>query len=414
MVVPFLPDAEKLAAVREALPALGAGIYLNTGAVGPLPAETAAAMAEITEYELRLGRSHQDYFEAFLERLAEARGAVAAVIGADVDSVAISHSTSQAMNLAVSSVDLHTGDRVVTTNAEHAGGLGPVVMAGRRSGADVVAVDVGHGGDDAPTLAAFDAAIVPGTRLVAISHVLWTTGALLPVRAIAELAHARGALVAIDGAQAVGAIPVSVVDLGVDYYAVPGQKWLLGPEGTGALWVSPDVLERSLPSVVSWFSFERITDPTDAVLWRDGRRFDDTNFYKPAVIGLARSCGWLSMYVGLPWIHERGAAMALRVAARLAAIPGVELITPRDRMATLVTFRIAGWGAQAALDELAGRTFTVARTIPTIDAIRLSVGFFTTEAEIERVASTIELIAAHTPASLPPRPRLTILGQGQG
>ncbi len=106
--------------------------------------------------------------------------------------------------------------------------------------------------------------------------------------------------------------------------------------------------------------------------------------------------------------------MAARAAARLASIPGVELITPRDRMATLVTFRIAGWGAQAALDELAGRTFTVARTIPTLEAIRLSVGFFTTEAEIERVASTVELIAAHTPAGLPPRPRLTILGQGEG
>ncbi|HEY8987602.1 MAG TPA: aminotransferase class V-fold PLP-dependent enzyme, partial [Candidatus Limnocylindrales bacterium] len=118
MVAPFLPDAEKLAAVRDALPALSAGIYLNTGSAGPLPAETAAAMAEMTDYELRLGRSHDDYFQAFLERLEEARGAVAAVIGAEVDSVAISHSTSQAMNLAVWSVELRPGDRIVTTSAE--------------------------------------------------------------------------------------------------------------------------------------------------------------------------------------------------------------------------------------------------------------------------------------------------------
>ena len=416
MVVPFLPDAEKLAAVRDALPALSAGIYLNTGSVGPLPAETAAAMAEITDYELRIGRGHTDYFEAFLERLAEARGAVAAVIGADVDSVAISHSTSQAMNLAVWSVDLRPGDRIVTTTAEHPGGLGPVVVAGRRFGAEVVAVDVGDGrdgGDDERALDAFDAAIVPGTRLVALSHVLWTTGRRLPIRAIADLAHARGALVAVDGAQAAGAIPVSVVDLGVDFYAVSGQKWLLGPEGTGALWVSPDVLDLALPSVVSWFSLKRIT-PTEAVPWPDARRFDDTNFYKPGVVGFARSCGWLSMYVGLPWVHERGQAMAARAADRLAAIPGVELLTPRDRMATLVSLRITGWDAQQALDELSGRTFAIARTVPDLDALRLSVGFFTTEAEIERVASTIELIAGHTPASLPPRARLTILGQGDG
>jgi len=287
-------------------------------------------------------------------------------------------------------------------------------LAGSRFGADVVAVDLGDAANDEEVLAAFDAAIEPGTRLVAISHVLWTTGARLPIAAIAELAHARGALVAVDGAQAAGAIPVSVADLGVDYYAVAGQKWLLGPEGTGALWVSPEVLERALPSFVSWFTFERITAPTDVVLWPDARRFDDTGYYKPAVVGLARSCGWLSMYVGLPWIHERGQAMAVRAAGRLAAIPGVELLTPQDRMATLVSFHVAGWDAQAALDELAARTFVVARTIPLVDAIRLSIGFFTTEAEIERVASNVELIAAHTPASLPPRQRLTILGQGDG
>ena len=109
MVAPFLPDDEKLAAVRAALPALGAGIYLNTGSVGPLPAETAAAMAELVDYELRIGRSHPDYWEGFLERMGEARAAVAAVVGADVGEIALVHSTSGAMNAAIWSVDLRAG-----------------------------------------------------------------------------------------------------------------------------------------------------------------------------------------------------------------------------------------------------------------------------------------------------------------
>src|SRR4029079_1151477 len=87
VVGPFLPEDEKLAAVRGALPALGAGIYLNTGSVGPLPAETAAAMAELVDYELRVGRGSMDDWVAFLEQLAECRGAIAAVIGADVDEI---------------------------------------------------------------------------------------------------------------------------------------------------------------------------------------------------------------------------------------------------------------------------------------------------------------------------------------
>jgi L-cysteine/cystine lyase len=410
VVAPFLPDDEKLAAIRGALPALSAGIYLNTGSVGPLPAETAAAMAELVDRELRIGRSHPADWEAFIERMAEARAALAAVVGGDVGEIAMVHSTSQAMNAAVWSVDLRPGDRIVTTQADHPGGLGPVHVAARRSGGELAIADVGLGGDDEATLAAFDAAITSRTRIVALSHVLWTSGARLPVREIADLAHRHGARVVVDGAQAVGAMPVRMADLGVDFYAIPGQKWLLGPEGTGALWVDPTIVAASQPTNASWFTFERIT-PTEAVAWPDARRFDDSGHYRPGITGLARSCGWLSMYVGLPWIHGRGLAMARSAADRLAGIAGVDVLTPRDQMATLVTFRIAGWPAATALAELSGRTFAIARTVPDLDALRISVGFFTTAEEIERVAACVELLAAHTPETLPPRPRLTILGQ---
>jgi L-cysteine/cystine lyase len=409
VVAPFLPDAEKLAAIREALPALGAGIYLNTGSVGPLPAETAAAMAELVDYELRVGRGHPDDFERFLERLDEARGAVAAVVGADVDEIAILHATGEAMNAALWGIPIGPGDRIVTTAAEHPAGLGPARLVADRFGAELAIAEVGDGGDDERTLAAFDAAITGRTQVVVLSHVLYTTGARMPVREIAEIAHRRGARVVVDGAQAVGALPVSVADLGVDFYAVPAQKWLLGPEGAAALWASRAVLAETSPSMGSWFSFERLT-PTEAVPRPTARRFDGAGFYRPGVTGFARSCGWLSMYVGLPWLHARGLAMAAATADRLAGIDGVELLTPRDRMATLVTFRIAGWPPDAALAELGSRAFVIARTIPDLAALRLSVGFFTTEEEIERVAAVVELLAAHTPATLPPRPRLTVLG----
>ena len=105
------------------------------------------------------------------------------------------------------------------------------------------------------------------------------------------------------------------------------------------------------------------------------------------MIGLARSCGWLSMYVGLPWAHERAARLASWAADRLEAIAGVTLVTPRSTMATLVTFRIAGWTAAAAVPELGTRTFAILRDLPVIDALRISVGFWTTEEELERFAA---------------------------
>ena len=83
-------------------------------------------------------------------------------------------------------------------------------------------------------------------------------------------------------------------------------------------------------------------------------------------------------------------------------------------MATLVTFRLDAWPPEAALDELGSRVFAIARTIPALDAIRISVGFFTSEEELERFFGAVELLARHTPESLPPRPRLTILNQAPG
>jgi selenocysteine lyase/cysteine desulfurase len=118
------------------------------------------------------------------------------------------------------------------------------------------------------------------------------------------------------------------------------------------------------------------------------------------------------MYVGLPWVFDRGLALAAAAFDRLARIPGVTMLTPRDRMATLVTFRIDGWPADAAVHELGARVFAITRTIPPLDAIRISVGFFNTADELERFAEAVELLAAHTPETLPPKARLTIIGQG--
>lgn len=411
-VPPVSLDAERLAALRAALPALGAGIYLNAGTSGPLPAETAAAMDQIAQYELAVGRGHIDGFIEFLQRLEEARAAVAALLTLDVDDIAITHATTDGMNLGIHGIDWRAGDKAVTTRMEHPGGTGPLYVQRDRAGIDIDFLDIGDGGDHDRILTAFDAAIDARTKAVVISHVLWSTGAVMPVRAIADIAHARGALVVVDGAQSAGAIRTDVLALGADVYAIPGQKWLLGPEGTGAVAVPSHVRDRLKPSVAGYYTFERIDSAGVAVPWRSGRKFEGSSFHRPSVVGLARSVGWLSMFVGLDWIYERGARMAALAHDRLAAIPGVTVITPRQHMATLVSFRIAGWTPQEACDELGARVFAVTRTLALVDALRISVGFFTSEDELERFAGAVELLAAHTPATIPPRRTLNLLGQG--
>jgi L-cysteine/cystine lyase len=412
MVTPFLPDDEKIPAIREALPATAAGIYLNTGTAGPLPRETAHAMAEAEAWELRTGRADRNFWQDALERRAEARAAAAAVLGTDPSRIALTHAATDGMNIATWAVDWRAGDRAVTTSLEHAGGLGPLWAIRDRWGVELVVAGVGTGGDPAAAVEAMDRAIVRGTRLVSMSHVSWATGARLPVVEIVEMAHARGALVAVDGAQAVGAIPVSVEELGVDFYAMPAQKWLLGPEGIGALYCAPSVIDRPRLAFAGWASFESMDLAAQGKPWPDARRFENSTLHGPSVLGFARSSAWLSMFVGLPWIYERIGRLAGEAAAMLAEVPGVELLTAREQMAGLVSYRIAGWEAGAALRELEQRTLCIARTIPPLDAIRISVAFFNTDAELRRFRDGVALVAAHTPESIPHRPRIEVLRGG--
>jgi L-cysteine/cystine lyase len=406
-----MPEADKLAAVRAALPSLSAGIQLNTGSVGPLPAETAAAMAELETYERDRGRADFDYYLEFVQRIDEARAAVAAVLVADIDEVALTHATTDGMNAGTWSVDWQRGDVAVTTCHEHAGLLGPLYALRDRLGVDVRFAEFDGAASDDEIVAAFERLITPGTRLVSFSHVIWTTGMVLPVRRIADLAHERGAVVVVDGAQAAGAISFVVEELGVEMYAVPGQKWLLGPEGMGALWVQRDYIERARMAYAGHFAFKAYDSRGSATPFADARRFEASPFHRPSVVGLARSIGWLTMFVGLDYVYRRGSEMAHYAADRLDEIEGVTLLTPRDRMANLVSFRIAGWPAQAALDELAARTFAIARTLPLVDALRISPGFWTSPDELDRYLDGVRILAAHTPETIPPRRTLAMLGQ---
>src|SRR5439155_158452 len=232
VVSPFMSDADKLAAVRAALPSLSAAIQLNAGSAGPLPAEVAAAMAELEAYEREFGRAQLEYWEESKQRMDEARAAAAAVLGGELDEVAITHVTTDGMN-----------------------------------------------------------------------HGTW----------------------------AAGAIPVNVRDLGVDMYSVPAQKWLLGPEGLGALWVRRELLDSLETTFASFFTFASLDSRGNRTLQTDARRFQVTNYHRPSILGMARAIGWLTMYVGLEFVHRRGAEMAHKAAAMLAEIDGVELLTPRDR-----------------------------------------------------------------------------------
>ena len=171
---------------------------------------------------------------------------------------------------------------------------------------------------------------------------------------------------------------------------VDAGRWLLGPEGTAALWVAATTDAASL---------RRIVDTVDELPRR-------------SLLGLARSVGWLLMVVGLPWAQARTQRMAGLLLGGLAGLEGVELRTPPARSCASAVFAIHGWTAEQAQDELGSRVFAILDRTADGEALLASVGAWTSEAELERFLAAVGELAAHTPASLPRRPALVVLGSG--
>ncbi|MDQ2965541.1 MAG: aminotransferase class V-fold PLP-dependent enzyme, partial [Chloroflexota bacterium] len=314
------------------------------------------------------------------------------LLTADLDEVLLAHGIDDAVARAIRTVDWRPGDRAVVAGDPGSARLQALLPPG------IEAEALPLPADPELTLDAFDRALQKGTRLLALPLVSAATGARLPVERIAAMAHDRGATVLIDVTQVAGTGRVDRRELGADVLVARSEAWLLGPEGLAVVAASADRIERAAA-----------TD--DPALGSRAGRDGPIGFHLPSVVGFGRSCGWLSMYVGLAWIEARAQELATHAASRLAAVPGVEVLTPPGRVGSLVVFRIAGWSADAILEELGARIFVLASSVAELDAVRIGTAFFNTQAEIDRLAEGVELLSAHRPETLPPRRTLAILGE---
>nr|WP_299907063.1 aminotransferase class V-fold PLP-dependent enzyme [Sphingomonas bacterium] len=222
--------------------------YLNTAALGPTPLSVRARM-DAAWIELERNPVFETYGDGPLHLQSDrAREEVAALLGCRSTELLITRSTTDAMNILVSGMQLAAGDRVLLTDQEHEGGTYCWTNLARRRGIIIDTISIApEDHDPAAIVARFARAIRPGTKVVSVSHVISATGYFMPIPEIAALARANGMLCMVDGAQAFGQIPVDVKALGCHAYAAPGHKWLMGPKGTGVLYLDPDTSDRIEP-----------------------------------------------------------------------------------------------------------------------------------------------------------------------
>ncbi|MDZ7701734.1 MAG: aminotransferase class V-fold PLP-dependent enzyme [Halobacteriales archaeon] len=364
-------------ALRAAMPVTDDVAYFNTGASGPSPRPVVDAIADFAAYHAYDSPGGEGMYDAGWGAEADAREAVARLLGADSDDIALTQSTTAGINLVATGLDWQPGDVVVSTDAEHPSGRLPWARL-----ADVRGVEhrVVTREDGRYSLEAFAEAI-EGARLICLSAVTWNRGTRLPVEAVTELAHEAGATVLVDAVQAPGQLPVDVEAWGADFVAGAGHKWLLGPWGAGFLYLS-EAGRRALDPLR--IGPKGVQDPAaeHPEYHESARMFDLTTGQAAVYAGLEAAID-LHLDLGVDAVQDRIEHLTDRLKA---GIPDDRLLSPREYETGLVSFRVDDPEAFEAACEDAG---IVLRTIPDPECVRASVHAFNDESDVDRLLAQL-------------------------
>ncbi|MEI8133737.1 MAG: aminotransferase class V-fold PLP-dependent enzyme [bacterium] len=368
-------------AIQSQFPIRNNILFFNNGTMGPSPlAVTDAVVRQIAHVDATAdyGYDH-DKLNASLAR----------VIGAQADDIATTHNVSEAISIIASGLRMKAGDEVLLTNQEHGGGAVPWLARAKRDGIVVKFVEL-HA-DDEVTVERFAKAMTPRTKCIAVPHLTCTMGYLLPVKKMAELAHSKGAYLFVDGAHPPGMLQVNVKDIGCDAYASCGHKWLLGPKGTGFLYITKEFREQVQPT---WTGAE--ADKHWEYKEGDGNLAfqDSANRYRFATqssslyTGLIAAIEWQER-IGFAKIEARVLELSTQLRAGLNGLPKdkFDMLTPSHMMSGVTTIKLKNSKRYTDFaHELENKFKIRTRIVPEngLEANRFSVHIYTSNEDVEK------------------------------
>jgi len=353
-------------------------IYLNVGTLGVQPRVVVDAVIEHTR---RVAMSYPPGVD--WDTL---KTQVATLLNGDPAGFVFPRNTTEGMNFVAQGLELKQGDEVLTTNHEHIGGLCCWQLVAARRGVTLRQLSIPPVPADAGEIVdVFRRSLSARTRVISVSHVNFTNGLIMPVRALVDMARPRGIMVAVDGAHPPGMMPVDLRALDADFYASSPHKWLLAPQGCGLLYLAEQWRSRLWPTLASggWDDLKLGAHRLNHMGTSDESR----------LAGLLAALRFHAA-IGSGPAFARIRELRAMLRARLAEVPGVELITPAadELSAGLLSFRTPKPALQ--LQEALARAANIrTRVIGEYDYgwMRLSPHVYTRPAEL---ATTVAAIAA--------------------
>lgn len=400
---------------RQQFPALINKTYFNYGGQGPL--SQSALHAIMTSYERiqQRGPFSQEINAWIQEEINFTKNVIASELKVPSQTITLTEDVTVGCNIPLWGINWHQGDHIILSDCEHPGIIAALGELQRRFSLEVSVfplLKTLNEGDPVAILADY---LRPKTRLVVLSHILWNTGQVLPLKRFVDLCHNPPFLnsnqgsenqtnspksqenqphyskirVLVDAAQSVGVLPLDLIDLGVDFYAFTGHKWWCGAEGLGALYISQDALTEVHPTFIGWrgIMMDSQGNPTG---WKpDGRRYEIATSATPLYGALRESLNLHNSWGNVEERYTEICRLSQYLWGRLSEIPGVKCLKNLPPESGLVSFQLTNHPHHADVVSLLEKKGIFIRTILHPDCIRACVHYFSLESEIDRLVDEI-------------------------
>ena len=384
------PQEAWVARARAEIPASTGSFYFQTGGIGPSPEAVIDHVRERLAFQNESpAETHIATEMARIEP--DLRAQLGRVFGARADEVALTHSTSEGISIVAWSLNWQPGDEVVISNTEHPANVIPWYVLRDRFQIVIREIDLSTG---TRLLDEVRSQLSDRTRMVSISHVSRNNGRTLRTdesAALGELLRSRGARYHLDGAQGPGCVPTDFRALGCDCYSTCGHKWLLGPKGTGALFVRREVLDDVRLSWAGSHSHATMDYEGAYTLLPSAARYEFGTRALADFAGFARAVEWMED-IGLARVEERIQSLIDHAIEAVDRTDGLGLSSPRarpDRSGVFVLELPQGCDAMQLYNDLRDEDEVLASPVRQPRDFRLSIHFFNTRDEIDAAVAAI-------------------------
>jgi L-cysteine/cystine lyase len=385
--------------LRDLMPALANKTYFNYGGQGPLPTQSLDAITTTWGQIQELGPFTGAVWPLIERTTSQLRHHLGQWLGVGSHRVAFSENVSTACVLPLWGLPWQPGDELLISDCEHPGVLAACHELARRHGLLITSLAVADLRGDAPSAAVavqerIEAALSPRTRLVVLSHLLWNTGQLMPIGAVAHQlgAHPNHPYLLVDAAQSLGSIPVAEAAAAADIYGCTGHKWCCGPEGLGAMAVSERVLVEAQPTLIGWRSLSHENHASSG-FHADSRRFEVATSCIPLFAGLNTSLALLDAAGNAEQRLATITALSHQLWHQLQAVPGAQTLLQTPPPAGLVSFTLEGPAPEAVVARLGAQGIWL-RSLDDPHCLRACTHITTTAAEITLLIEALQGLEA--------------------